>query len=252
LILRARLGLVLSFGEEDSRDPSHKRSEAPERPITFNAAEDLGAFGLAELWADRTAWPISERTAYAELATMSALAKWLTRWPPIAIHGAMLAGAKPEAVAGALGRLLNHRGSLQRRCSAGPVDVYVAAALDPIRGLLGVEEETLAHFAVMLAAHRGQLAALDVKIKHLLPDGGGARGREPKGSPMIAWHDLDDQEAAAVRADLAKWISEVLFPLYPSARESVRECWDKHPDAVTELSACWLIFTPPSRPSPAS
>jgi len=44
--------------------PSHKRSETPERPITFKAAEDLGAFQLAELWADRTAWPISERTAY--------------------------------------------------------------------------------------------------------------------------------------------------------------------------------------------
>ena len=89
--------------------PSHKRSEAPERPITFRAAEDLGAFGLAELWADRTAWPINERTAYdelAELATMSALAKWLQRWQPIAIHGAMLAGAKPEAVAGALGNSL--------------------------------------------------------------------------------------------------------------------------------------------------
>jgi hypothetical protein len=89
--------------------PSHKRSETPERPITFNAAEDLGAFELAQLWADRTAWPISERTAYdelAELATMSALAKWLARWQPIAIHGAMLAGAKPEAVAGALGNSL--------------------------------------------------------------------------------------------------------------------------------------------------
>ncbi len=89
--------------------PSHKRSEAPERPITFNAAEDLGAFQLAELWADRTAWPITERTAYdelAELATMSALAKWLIHWQPIAIHSAMLAGAKPEAVAGALGNSL--------------------------------------------------------------------------------------------------------------------------------------------------
>ena len=74
----------------------------------------------------------------------------------------------------------------------------------------------------------------------------------PKGPPMIAWHDLDDQEAAAVRADLAKWVGEVLFPLYPSARESVRECWNKHPDAVTELSACWLefrrIFTPATQP----
>jgi hypothetical protein len=59
---------------------SHKRAKAgpSERPITFRAAEDLGAFELAQLWADRTAWPLTERTAYdelAELATMAALAK---------------------------------------------------------------------------------------------------------------------------------------------------------------------------------
>lgn len=64
--------------------------------------EDLGAFGLAELWADRTAWPMNEGTAYDELACMSALAKWLTRWQPIAIHSAVLAGARMEAIAGGL------------------------------------------------------------------------------------------------------------------------------------------------------
>jgi hypothetical protein len=89
--------------------PSHQRPETPERPITFRAAEDLGAFQLAELWANRTAWPISERTAYdelAELATMSALAKWLARWQPIAIHSAILAGARMESITGALGNSL--------------------------------------------------------------------------------------------------------------------------------------------------
>jgi hypothetical protein len=111
LILRALVfGLVLGSGEEDIvMIPSNKRSETPERPITFNAAENLGAFQLAELWAEPTAWPISERTAYdelAELATMSALAKWLTWWQPIAIHGAVLAGARIEAIAGALGNSL--------------------------------------------------------------------------------------------------------------------------------------------------
>lgn len=89
--------------------PSRKRSETPKRPITFRAAENLGAFELAELWSDRTAWPVIDRTAYdelAELACMSALAKWLTRWQPLAIHGAMLAGARMEAIAGALGNSL--------------------------------------------------------------------------------------------------------------------------------------------------
>ena len=91
---------------------SRRRAElgAPERPITFRAAEELGAFELAQLWADCTAWNLNERTAYdelAELACMSALAKWLARWQPIAIHSAVLAGARIEAIAGALG------GSLQ-------------------------------------------------------------------------------------------------------------------------------------------
>ncbi|MBV9448749.1 MAG: hypothetical protein JO345_22905 [Streptosporangiaceae bacterium] len=81
-------------------------SDVPERPITFRAAENLGAFELAQLWADRTAWPIDERTPYdelSELAVMSALRTWLTRWQPIAIHSAMLAGAKPEAIMAAMG-----------------------------------------------------------------------------------------------------------------------------------------------------
>ena len=85
---------------------SGKGNETPSRPITFRAAQDLSAFELAQLWTDRTAWPIDERTSYdelSELAVMSALAAWLRRWQPLAIHGAILAGARPEAVAGALG-----------------------------------------------------------------------------------------------------------------------------------------------------
>ena len=121
------------------------------------------------------------------------------------------------------------------------------------------EGETLAHFAVVLAAHRGQLAALDAKVKRLAQTVEALTEAGPKGPPMIAWHDLGADEAAAVRADLATWVGKVLFPLYPSARESVRDCWDKHPDAVTELSACWLefrrIFAPaapaiPGKPAP--
>jgi hypothetical protein len=89
--------------------PSSKHDEPPSRPLTFRAAENLGAFELAQLWADRTAWPIDERTQYdelSELAVMSALGKWLRLWQPLAIHSAMLAGARPEAVAGALGNSL--------------------------------------------------------------------------------------------------------------------------------------------------
>lgn len=73
-----------------------KRSDPPERPVTFHAAENLGALELAQLWADRVVWPIDERTAYhklPELACMAAIATRLTRWLPISIHSGVLAGA---------------------------------------------------------------------------------------------------------------------------------------------------------------
>jgi len=102
--------------------------------------------------------------------------------------------------------------------------------------------ETLAHFAVVLAAHRGQLAALDGEVRRLDEMLGAFTERSPKGPPMIAWHELDGGQAAAVRADLAKWAEEVLFPAYPSARDSVRDCWLSHADVVTEVSLIWLEF----------
>jgi hypothetical protein len=37
---------------------------------------------------------------------MSALGKWLQRWQPIAIHSAVLEGARMEAIVGALGNSL--------------------------------------------------------------------------------------------------------------------------------------------------
>ncbi|MGH3298421.1 MAG: hypothetical protein ACRDP7_42190 [Trebonia sp.] len=94
---------------------SREGPEIPSRPITFRAAEELGPFELAQLWTDRTAWPIDERTQYdelCELAVMSALDAWLRRWQPIAIHGAMLAGARAEAVAAALGN--SHQVAFER------------------------------------------------------------------------------------------------------------------------------------------
>ena len=78
-----------------------------DKPVTFEAADDLGAFELASRWADRLSWSLplnrSASDDLAELACMSALARWLVRWQPIQLHRAVLAGAGLEAVAAALG-----------------------------------------------------------------------------------------------------------------------------------------------------
>jgi hypothetical protein len=102
-----------SASAEGTNDLMKRSSGSPDKtpalPITFRAAEELGAFELAQLWSDRTAWPIDGRTQYdelAELAIMSALDKWLRRWQPIAIHSAMLTGVRPEAIEAALGNSL--------------------------------------------------------------------------------------------------------------------------------------------------
>src|SRR5579875_2679195 len=77
------------------------------KPLTFDEADELGGYTLAARWADRSSWPMPGGTdasdELAELACMSALARWLTRWQPIPIHRAVLAGAGPEAVAAAFG-----------------------------------------------------------------------------------------------------------------------------------------------------
>jgi hypothetical protein len=75
------------------------------RPVTFAEAEVLGAFELAQQWADQVSWPV-DRSApdeLAKLACMSALARWLIRWQPILIHRAILAGATLPDVVAALG-----------------------------------------------------------------------------------------------------------------------------------------------------
>ena len=77
------------------------------------------------------------------------------------------------------------------------------------------EGETLARFAVLLAAQRGQIAGLSDKVDQLAADVTALTAASPKGPPMIAWHDLDPDEAAAVRADLAQWVRRDPVPHLP-------------------------------------
>jgi len=67
------LRVVLGFGRgvDDPMNRSQKHDETPLLPITFRAAEELGAFELAHLWADSVAWSLNDRTQYDELAELA-------------------------------------------------------------------------------------------------------------------------------------------------------------------------------------
>jgi hypothetical protein len=96
-------------------------------PVTFDDAEALNPFDLARLWGDRLAWPLNGAASdeVAELACMSALARWLDRWQPIHIHRAVLAGAEPEGVAAALGGSVAEAFGCWHRWAAGQREVVI-------------------------------------------------------------------------------------------------------------------------------
>ncbi len=106
--------------------------------MAFDAAEEVGAFELARQWADRLSWPWpgkqTARDHLAELAYMSALSAWLRRWQPIDIHGALLAGARLEDVAAALGSSIEEAFRRWHEWASGQRKFAVA-------GKLGITEE---------------------------------------------------------------------------------------------------------------
>ena len=113
---------------EHKIDDRHLTSAGSGKVVTFNEAEDLGAFELARQWADRVSWPALDCSAageLAELAYMSALTRWLARWLPIHIHRAILVGAEPEGVAVALGESVAEAFARWHSWATGQRDVLI-------------------------------------------------------------------------------------------------------------------------------
>ena len=88
--------------------PAHGDDTPPiDVPVTFVEAHRLDAHQLCRWWLD--SWrrhPIEGRTAdsaLSEVAGMAALTAWLTRWLPIHVHAALLAGATVAQAADAAG-----------------------------------------------------------------------------------------------------------------------------------------------------
>jgi len=122
--------------------------------------------------------------------------------------------------------------------------------------------QTLAEFQRVLGEQRGQLAATDARIDDAaarmdaagLEDLAGRFARlaqtvadaldaaSPKGPPLPRWDTLAGGPRDLEVARVAKWVRDVLRPLYiePAGENWLPECWRQHPAAVAELS--WLAI----------
>jgi hypothetical protein len=79
---------------------------SPERVLTRRQADLLPVYDVVGRWLHREPAFLHEHEPehhLEELALMTVAAEWLTRWQPISMHRAILAGASPEQVAAAAG-----------------------------------------------------------------------------------------------------------------------------------------------------
>ncbi|MGA2829720.1 MAG: hypothetical protein ABSF03_26825 [Streptosporangiaceae bacterium] len=79
---------------------------SPDRVLTRRQADLLPVYDVVGRWLHREPAFLHEQEPehhLEELALMTVAAEWLTRWQPISMHRALLAGATPEQVAEAAG-----------------------------------------------------------------------------------------------------------------------------------------------------
>jgi hypothetical protein len=86
--------------------PTSEHSELPERVLTWQKADLLSPYEAIDRWFHHDPPVLEEHGpehCLEHLALMAVSAEWLTRWQPISMHRAILAGATPDQVADAAG-----------------------------------------------------------------------------------------------------------------------------------------------------
>ena len=94
------------MSSESQVTSSTATQNSAERVLTRRQADLLPVYDVVGRWLHREPTFLHEHEPehhLEELALMTVAAEWLTRWQPISMHRALLAGATPDQVAEAAG-----------------------------------------------------------------------------------------------------------------------------------------------------
>ncbi|SCL21152.1 hypothetical protein [Micromonospora aurantiaca (nom. illeg.)] len=123
-------------------------------PTTHEEATRANPYEVARLWGDRMSWLHHSDPAWTpeaglrELAAMSALAAWTTRWQANTAHTALRGGASLRQVAEAIGCTPEDAAALWREWADGQVELR-----DRTEGRIGLDPTERDQMAAAIEAN---------------------------------------------------------------------------------------------------
>jgi regulator of replication initiation timing len=113
----------------------------------------------------------------------------------------------------------------------------LTAQLEQLRGQLARSQGDIGHLKARLETDSGQVAMLRLEVKQLREklDQAIAK-RQAADLPAPYWLGLTQEEHAARLTDLRAWVDRVALAQYPDYMARLAPCWERHPEAVWELS----------------
>lgn len=111
---------------------------------------------------------------------------------------------------------------------------------------------TVLALAAELADLRAQVQDLTGRLAADTP----AAGEDADGTTrgFIGWADIDGGGRADALGVVRDWVHEVLFVWHPAARKTLRPCWYRHRDVLSDTAAlfevwCWAYRDPAAPPA---
>jgi hypothetical protein len=102
---------------------------------------------------------------------------------------------------------------------------------------------TVLALAAELADLRAQVQDLTGRLDADTPANPVAAGDTDGAQPgFIAWADMDPGQRAEALGVVRDWVHEVLFVWHPAARKTLRACWYRHRDLLSDTAALYEVW----------